>query len=202
MAEKTCTDRMSIPFAGDIRQMIIPWLFQALRTQSRTGTAVFEYIQDRTAEKAVKKVYFKHGDATFASSSLQDDWLGRWLVRAGTITEQQCAASEELVQKTGKKQGAILVELGFLSPQKLVEGLKHQVKQIILSLFSLGMGFLPVRRRSASPGGNHPPPDEHRQPDHRGRHGPGVEGHPQGPPRAHAIVRPTRIPHACSRTPS
>ena len=140
MAEKTCTDRMSIPFAGDIRQMIIPWLFQALRTQSRTGTAVFEYIQDRTAEKAVKKVYFKHGDATFASSSLQDDWLGRWLVRAGTITEQQCAASEELVQKTGKKQGAILVELGFLSPQKLVEGLKHQVKQIILSLFSLGMG--------------------------------------------------------------
>ncbi len=140
MSESSPSDRMPVALAGDIKSMTLPWLFQALRTQSKTGTAVFEYIQERTAEKAVKKVYFKNGDATFASSSLQDDWLGRWLVRAGTITEQQCAASEELVRKIGKKQGAILVELGFLSPQKLVEGLKHQVKHIIMSLFSIGMG--------------------------------------------------------------
>jgi curved DNA-binding protein CbpA len=140
MSGNSSNDRMPVAFAGDIKQMTLPWLFQALRTQSKTGTVVFKYFQERTAEKAVKKVYFKNGDAIFASSSLQDDWLGRWLVRAGKITEQQCAASEELVKKIGKKQGALLVELGFLSPQMLVEGLKHQVKQIIMSLFSIGMG--------------------------------------------------------------
>jgi curved DNA-binding protein CbpA len=140
MSGNSSNDRMSVALAGDIKQMTLPWLFQALRTQSKTGTAVFEYIQERTAEKTVKKVYFKNGDAIFASSSLQDDWLGRWLVRAGTITEQQCAASEELVKKIGKKQGALLVELGFLSPQMLVDGLKHQVKQIIMSLFSIRIG--------------------------------------------------------------
>lgn len=140
MSGNSSNDRMLVAFAGDIKQMTLPWLFQALRTQSKTGTVVFKYFQERTAEKAVKKVYFKNGDAIFASSSLQDDWLGRWLVRAGKITEQQCAASEELVKKIGKKQGALLVELGFLSPQMLVEGLKHQVKQIIMSLFSIGMG--------------------------------------------------------------
>jgi Flp pilus assembly protein TadD/DnaJ-domain-containing protein 1 len=140
MSANANNDRMPVAPSGDIKQMTVPWLFQGLRTESKTGTAFFEYIQDQTGQKVVKKVYFKNGDATFAASSLQDDWLGRWLVRTGMITEQQCTASEELVQKTHKKQGAILVELGFLSPQALVDGVKLQVKHIILSLFSLRMG--------------------------------------------------------------
>ncbi len=140
MADDSCADRLPVPLSGDIKQMTIPWLFQSIRARSGTGTAVFDYIQDQTAEKVVKKVYFKNGDLTFAASNLQEDWLGRSLVRAGKLTEQQCAASEELVAKTGKKQGAILVELGFLTPQTLVEGVKFQVKRIILTLFSLRMG--------------------------------------------------------------
>lgn len=140
MADESCTDQMPVPLSGDILQMTIPWLFQGIRARSGTGTAVFDYIQDQTAEKVVKKVYFKNGDITFAASNLHEDWLGRSLVRAGKLTDQQCAASEELVSKTGKKQGAILVELGFLTPQTLVDGVKLQVKQIILSLFRVRMG--------------------------------------------------------------
>ena len=140
MVDDSCTDQMPVPLSGDIKQMTIPWLFQGIRVRSGTGTAVFDYIQDQTAEKVVKKVYFKYGDITFAASSLKEDWLGRSLVRAGKLTEQQCAASEELVTKTGKKQGAILVELGFLTPQALVAGVKLHVKQIILSLFPVRMG--------------------------------------------------------------
>ena len=140
MADDSCTDQMPVPLSGDIKQMTIPWLFQGIRARSGTGTAVFDYIQDQTAKKVVKKVYFKDGDITFAASNLQEDWLGRSLVRAGKLTEQQCMASEELVPKTGRKQGAILVELGFLTPQALVEGVKFQVKRIILTLFSLRMG--------------------------------------------------------------
>lgn len=140
MADDSRTDRMPVPLSGDIQQMTIPWLFQDIRARSKTGTAVFDYIQYQTAEKTVKKVYFKNGDITFAASNLKEDWLGRSLVRAGKLTGQQCAASEELVSKTGKKQGAILVELGFLTPQALVDGVKLQVKQIILSLFRVHMG--------------------------------------------------------------
>jgi len=140
MVDDACTDQMPVPLSGDIKHMTLPWLFQGIRVRSGTGTAVFDYIKDQTAEKVVKKVYFKNGDITFASSNLQEDWLGRYLVRAGKLTEQQCAASEELVTKTGKKQGAILVELGFLTPQALVNGLKLHVKQIILSLFPVRMG--------------------------------------------------------------
>lgn len=140
MIENTCSAGSAMPSSGDIKQMTVPWLFQNIRVGSRTGTAVFEYIKGQTAEKVTKKVYFQNGDITFAASNLQEDWLGRHLVRAGLLTEQQCAASEELVAKTRKKQGAILVELGFLTPQSLVEGVKLQVKQIILSLFPVRMG--------------------------------------------------------------
>ena len=140
MAENTCSGGTEVPLSGDIRQMTVPWLFQNVRAKSRTGTAVFEYIQGQTADQVTKKVYFKNGDVTFASSTLGADRLGDRLLAAGKLTQAQFDASTELIKKTGKKQGAILVELGFLAPQALVESVKDQVKQIILSLFAVRMG--------------------------------------------------------------
>ncbi|NTW59765.1 MAG: DnaJ domain-containing protein [Nitrospirae bacterium] len=140
MSERSDNDRMPVALAGDIKPMTIPWLFQELRTESKTGTAFFEYIQDQTAEKVVKKVYFKNGDIVFASSSLVEDRLGDRLLSTGKLTQAQFDASEEMVKQTGKKQGAILVELGFVKPQDLVNVVKDQVKRIILTLFSLRMG--------------------------------------------------------------
>lgn len=117
--------------AGDIKNMMdVPWLFLGLRAEKKTGTVVL------AREKAIKKVYFQSGDIIFAASNLSEDWLGEWLVRAGQLTREQCVTSSELVKKTGKKQGAILVELGFITPQQLVEGVKFQVKQIIVDLFN------------------------------------------------------------------
>jgi len=120
----------TISLAGEIKDMLIPWFFQGLHAEKKTGTAVF------TRETTTKKVYFSGGDIIFASSSLSEDWLGEWLVRAGTITREQCDASAVLVKHTGKKQGTILVELGFITPKELVDGVKYQVKQIIISLFN------------------------------------------------------------------
>lgn len=130
----------SFPLSGDIKQMTVPWLFQSIRTRSLTGTAIFEHIQSQSGEKAEKKVYFKNGDVTFASSSLASDRLGDYLLGLGKITQAQFDASVELMKKTGKKQGAILVELGFLKPQELVNSVKEHVKRIVLSLFSVRMG--------------------------------------------------------------
>jgi curved DNA-binding protein CbpA len=139
MSQNACNGS-AVPASGDIKAMTVPWLFQGIRARSLTGTAVFEYIQGQTAAKAVKKVYFKNGDVTFASSNIDADRLGDQLLRAGKLTQAQFDASTELIKTTGKKQGAILVELGFLTPQALVDSVKDQVKQIILSLFSVRMG--------------------------------------------------------------
>ena len=119
---------MSIP-AGDVKDMTIPWLFQSLRAEKKTGTVTF------SRETGIKKVNFQNGDVIFASSNLDNDRLEDFLLRSNKLTRAQFDASTELTKKTGKKLGAILIELGFISPQDLVAGFKEQVKKIILSLF-------------------------------------------------------------------
>ncbi len=130
---------MAVP-STDITGAAVPKLFTSNRAGKKTGTAVFEYIDGQSVHSAVKKVYCKEGEVIFASSNLQDDRLGRWFLRAGKITQQQCDATEELAKKTGKKTGVVLIELGFITPPMLVDGVKSQVKQIILSLFSIRNG--------------------------------------------------------------
>jgi curved DNA-binding protein CbpA len=124
----------SLP-TGEITNMTVPWLFKALHAAKKTGTAVF------TRDAAIKKVYVAAGEVVFASSSLNEDRLGEWLVRAGTITRQQRDESAELVSTSGKKHGTILVEQGVITPRELVDGVKFQVRQIIISLFSWRSGL-------------------------------------------------------------
>jgi len=119
---------------GEITSMTVPWLFKRLQAEKKTGTVVF------TLGAATKKVHFADGDIIFASSSLPEDWLGEWMVRAGTITREQCDASSALVQETAKKQGTILVEQGTITPKELVAGVRFQVAQIIVSLFNWRSG--------------------------------------------------------------
>lgn len=116
--------------AGDIKNMTIPWFLQDLKTGIKTGTAVFE------RESEIKKIYFKSGDALFASSNVENDRLGEFLLSINKITKLQYDASVALMKTKNKKQGAVLVELGFISPRELVDAVKLQVKRIILGLFS------------------------------------------------------------------
>jgi tetratricopeptide (TPR) repeat protein len=115
--------------AGDIKGMTIPWLFQDLRAENKTGTVMLS----RDAE--VKKVFFRSGEIIYASSNLDADQLGFSLMRAGKLTEEHRTAAEEASRKTGKALGAVLVERGLITPQDLVAGAKLQVKEIVSSLY-------------------------------------------------------------------
>ncbi len=116
--------------SGDIKDMTIPWLFQDLRKEKETGTVVFSH------DREIKKVFFKNGDVLFASSNLDEDRLGEFLMRTGKITGAQFDKSSEAVIKTGKKLGAVLFEMGILTAQDLVAQVKLQVKEIIINIFS------------------------------------------------------------------
>lgn len=116
--------------SGEITNMTVPLLFQGLLAEKKTGTVVF------TRDPVVKKVYVVQGDVFFASSNLSEDRLGEWLHRAGTITRQQCDAAAEVVKRTGNKQGAVLVELGYITPEVLEDGVRYQVRQIVVSVFN------------------------------------------------------------------
>jgi curved DNA-binding protein CbpA len=116
--------------SGDIKDLTIPWLFQDLRKEKETGTVVF------SREREIKKVFFKNGDILFASSNLDEDRLGEFLMRTGKITIDQFDKASESVIKNGKKLGSVLFETGILTALDLVAQVKLQVKEIVINIFS------------------------------------------------------------------
>jgi len=122
---------MEISMKGNIKDFSISKILVYLNRNRKTGT-----LKVRTPA-FTKKVYLHKGDAVFASSTDEDDRLGETLTKVGKITMEQYDTSVELLKKTGKRQGEILVELGYLTPQEIIWGVKYQIRDIIYSLFEL-----------------------------------------------------------------
>ena len=125
---------MNMPFRGNLRDYSLPRILIELNRSRETGTLSI------TTSRFTKKIYIKEGNVIFASSTFEDDRLGEMLIKAGKITMEQYDKSVELLKSTGKRQGAILVELGYITPKDLFWGVKYQVKEIIYSLFQLDEG--------------------------------------------------------------
>ena len=119
------------PLTGNLKDFSLPKVLAYLNRNRKTGTLIIK------TPVFTKKAYIVKGDAVFASSTYEDDRLGEMLIKAGKITMQQYDASVEILKKTGKRQGAILVELGYLKPKDLFWGVKYQVREIIYSIFQL-----------------------------------------------------------------
>lgn len=120
-----------IPHSGAFREMSLPRVLINLNRRRLTGTLTV------SAADVTKRVFISTGDAIFATSTFEDDRLGEMLVKAGKITVEQYDKSVEMLKRTGQRQGAILVKLGFLTPKGLFWGVKYQVQEIIKSLFLL-----------------------------------------------------------------
>jgi len=125
---------IKIPLKGNVQNIPLPRFLAFLNSNRETGTLVLR------TPVFTKKVYFVKGDAIFASSTYEDDRLGEMLIKAGKITMEQYDESVKLLKQTGKRQGAILVNLGYLTPKDLFWGVKYQVIEIIFSLFQLEDG--------------------------------------------------------------
>lgn len=125
---------MEFPLKGDLRDFSLIRVLQEINAAGASG------ILSVTARDFKKNIYIKRGEAVFASSTFTGDRLGEMLVKAGKISDRELADAAALITSKGKRFGAILVELGYLSPKNLFWGVKYQVKEIILSLFGLEYG--------------------------------------------------------------
>ncbi|MBI3391764.1 MAG: DnaJ domain-containing protein [Nitrospirae bacterium] len=127
-------------FAGPFTWDELPRILLRAQAARAAGRFVFR------GAGAEKVVWLDEGMVVFATSNLGDDRLGEMLIRAGMITLDQYDESVRLIKETGKKQGVVLVEMGALTPKDLFGGLKFQVREIVVSLFSWPEGravFIP-----------------------------------------------------------
>src|SRR4030043_2316072 len=100
----------------ELKKFNFPQILVDLYRNQKTGSLTVN------TGDVTKKVYMEKGNAVFASSTDEDERLGETLIKLGKITIEQYDRSVELLKETGKRQGTILVEFGFLPPRDLVLG--------------------------------------------------------------------------------
>lgn len=113
---------------GRLEEETLPTLLERLELRKATG------ILTLTNGRIAKSIYLSEGRIVFAASNLPEDRMGDLLLRKGRLAPAQYETSVEILRRTGRKHGAVLVELGYLAPHELFLALKDQVKEILFSL--------------------------------------------------------------------
>lgn len=141
LLEKSGPDAIPLPFdrdlvlSADVRAFALADLLQLVHASAKSGFLYFEH------GKCAKTVYLHAGEVVFATSNQHLDRLGNCMLRAGMITAEQQLEAEQ-AYKPPAPFGAFLVELGFLSPRELWDGVKHQVAETVRSLFAFSAGTM------------------------------------------------------------
>jgi hypothetical protein len=120
--------------SGDLADRDLPILMGRAFTEGMTGRL---RIRNEATEKAI---YFEAGLPVMAASDDASDRMLAMLVREGTLAARQNEEAVRVVDATGRKVGAVLVDLGFLRSDELLPAVRRHYESIILSLFSWDKG--------------------------------------------------------------
>jgi hypothetical protein len=119
---------------GELADRDMPLLLGRIFSESLTGR-----LRVRN-DKIEKSIYFEAGLPVMAASEDASDRMLAMLVREGVIDTRQNEETVRVVDATGRKVGAVLVDLGFLRSDELLPAVRRHYESIILSLFSWNAG--------------------------------------------------------------
>jgi hypothetical protein len=119
---------------GDLADRDMPLLLGRAFVEGMTGRL---RVRKETVEKAI---YFEAGLPVMASSDDASDRMLAMLVREGALDARQYEESVRVVDASGRKVGAVLVDLGFLRSDELLPAVRRHYESIILTLFAWTAG--------------------------------------------------------------
>jgi len=111
---------------GSLTQNHLARLIFDLAETSVTGTLCLAH------GKVRKDLYVRDGQVVAADSNLRQEALGTLLCGKGIIDERQLAFLLAETKKRGQKMGAVLIELGWLTPEEVLECLAAQARKRIV----------------------------------------------------------------------
>lgn len=122
----------------------LPQLINAFYLAQETGELVLQRGPVR------KVVYFEKGAPVFAVSNLSSDRFGQFLVRIGKVPADELKAGTLVAERTKRRTGDVLIEMGLISETERMYYVGQQVKAIIYSLFAWEEGTwqLSFRKRA------------------------------------------------------
>ena len=132
---------------ADLETFPLASILRTLHADRRSGWLRLTY------RDHVKSVWLQRGEVIFANSNQRVDRIGECLLRAGVIQLEMLREAERRHESGGPRErfGKVLVELGYLTPRELWNGVKVQVEEIVRSLFAYASGQV------AFWGGDHEP---------------------------------------------
>jgi hypothetical protein len=121
---------------GTIRDFGVADIFQLIGQQAKTGVLVLSNDVDEV------RVYFREGAVTRAENVTrpEDMLFGSLMVRAAVVTPEQLDRALEAQQRTLKRLGAVLIELGYATPTDVREFATLQTTETIYRLFEWNSG--------------------------------------------------------------
>jgi hypothetical protein len=119
---------------GDLADRDMPLLLGRAFLEGMTGRL---RVRNEACEKAV---YFEAGLPVMASSDDPSDRMLAMLVREGVLDARQHEEAVRVIDASGRKVGAVLVDLGFLRSDELLPAVRRHYESIILTLFAWTAG--------------------------------------------------------------
>jgi hypothetical protein len=119
---------------GDLAEIDLPVLMGRIFSDGTTGRLRI------WQEPVEKNVYFEAGLPVMAASNDVADRMLAMLVRDRVVLASQREEVERIVDATGRKVGAVLIDMGVLRSDELLPAVRRHYESIILSLFSWTVG--------------------------------------------------------------
>ncbi len=115
--------------SGSLRTMQFSELLQWLSTGLKSGTLI---IRGAPGEK---RIYFHGGEDRSSSSTVEREFLGRFLVGFGFITEEELIRALEVQQESKILLGKILVMIGAIREEELADLIRLKAAETIYDIF-------------------------------------------------------------------
>ena len=121
--------RAGFPAAGELGSTPLPTLLGVALQEGVTGRL---RVRQGDTEKSV---FFEAGRPVLAVSSAVADRMVQMLVRRGSLGPEQARTAIDVATESGRRMGAVLVDLGFLKSTELLPAVRQHYEEIIFSLF-------------------------------------------------------------------
>ena len=119
---------------GELAEIDLPILMGHIFADGTTGRLRI------WQEPVEKNVYFEAGLPVMAASNDVADRMLAMLVREQVVSPQQQGEVEKIIDATGRKVGAVLVDMGLLRSDELLPAVRRHYESIILTLFGWTTG--------------------------------------------------------------
>ena len=137
-------DKTEEGLEGTLTDTSFPRLLQKLGEARATGALALTAPEDdretTTGEPPRKVLFFRNGLPAYVKSNLVRECLGQVLVRSGRISAEQRNESIKRMRAGAGRQGAILLDMGVLTPHDLREALEEQLRVKLFDLFAWRRG--------------------------------------------------------------